>query len=391
MQGGHAIELLEGGGQFFPALEAAIDQARHEVSVETYIFHDDPSGRRIAAALGAAAARGVRTQLIVDGFGTRTIAPELKRLLGRSRVEIFRPERRSLDLSRTRLRRLHRKLAVVDGCMVFVGGINLLDDFVDPNHGVLDEPRFDFAVCVRGPLVAPANLAMYRMWWELATVNRTLARLRSVARMRVHAPADVVSDVTPAGPLRASLVLRDNFRFRRTIEQQYLEAIRSARRRVVIANAYFFPGVRMRRALLEAARRGVRVLLLLQGRVEYRLQHYASQALYDELLRAGVEIVEYRRSFLHAKVAVVDDWSTVGSSNIDPFSLLLAREANVMIDDAGFAQHLCDRIEAAVKEGGVPVVLQRHARRSLPVRLMNSAAFLLLRIGVAISGAGAGY
>lgn len=390
-QPGHAIELLEGGGEFFPALEAAIAQAKREVSVETYIFHDDPSGRRIAAALGEAAARGVRTHLIVDGFGTHTIAPALRRLLGHTRIEVFRPERGRFSLSRTRLRRLHRKLAVVDGRMVFVGGINLLDDFVDPNHGALDAPRFDFAVCVRGPLVAPANLAMHRMWWELSTVNRTLGRLRSVTRMRVHAPADVVSEVTEAGALRAMLVLRDNFRFRRTIEQQYLEAIRGARRSVVIANAYFFPGVRMRRALLEAAARGVRVRLLLQGRVEYRLQHYASQALYEELLRAGIEIVEYRRSFLHAKVAVIDDWSTVGSSNIDPFSLLLAREANVMIDDAGFAQALRTRIDAAVETGGVPVVLQRHARRSLPVRLMNSAAFLLLRIGVAISGAGAGY
>ena len=163
--------------------------------------------------------------------------------------------------------------------------------------------------------------------------------------------------------MRAMLVLRDNFRFRRTIEQQYLEAIRNASRRVLIANAYFFPGVRMRRALVDAAGRGVRVRLLLQGRVEYRLQHYASQALYDELLQAGIEIVEYRPSFLHAKVAVIDDWATA----------------------------LNERIEAAIDAGGQQVGLQRHARRALPVRMMNSAAYLLLRIGVAISGAGDGY
>ena len=393
-QGGHAVDLLEGGAQFFPALEQAIAQAQRDIFVETYIFNDDPSGRRIAAALGEAAARGVRTHLIVDGFGTRTIEAELIRLLGRTRLEVFRPERSRLSLSRNRLRRLHRKLAVVDGRVAFAGGINLLDDFHDPNHGALDEPRLDFAVRVQGPLVAPANLAMHRMWWELATVNRALAGLQSVGRSRIRAPrapADVISDVTEAGTTRAMLVLRDNFRFRRTIEQQYLEAIRNASRRVLIANAYFFPGVRMRRALIDAARRGVRVRLLLQGRVEYRLQHYASQALYEELLRAGIEIVEYRRSFLHAKAAVIDDWATVGSSNIDPFSLLLAREANVMVNDAQFAQALNVRIEAAIDAGGQPVVLQGHARRALPVRVMNSAAFLLLRIGVAISGAGDGY
>src|ERR1019366_774919 len=108
-----------------------------------------------------------------------------------------------------------------------------------------------------------------------------------------------------------------------------------------IANAYFFPGRNFRHALAAAAARGVRVVLLLQGRVEHVLLYYASQALYRSFLKAGIEIHEYRRSFLHAKVAVIDHlWATVGSSNIDPMSLLLAREANVLIDDAGFAREL---------------------------------------------------
>jgi cardiolipin synthase len=203
--------------------------------------------------------------------------------------------------------------------------------------------------------------------------------------------AAVVGDVTPAGSMEAMLVLRDNFRFRREIENQYLRAIGRARREVLIANAYFFPGRRMRQALKAAAASGVRVRLLLQGRVEYRLQHWASQAMYDELLRAGIEIVEYRPSFLHAKVAVIDDWATVGSSNIDPFSLLLAREANVVVEDAGFAAQLRRRIVAAIEEGGVPVARSRHAVRAWPMRLVHGMSYLLLRLGVAISGAGADY
>src|SRR5690606_25458395 len=114
--------------------------------------------------------------------------------------------------------------------------------------------------------------------------------------------------------------------------------------------------------------------------------HYASQALYEPWLRAGIEIVEYRRSFLHAKVAVIDDWATVGSSNIDPFSLLLAREANVAIEDAAFAGRLRERLNRAIDEGGVRVVLQSHAKRPWPVRLMNKIALLLVRIGVALTG-----
>jgi cardiolipin synthase len=182
------------------------------------------------------------------------------------------------------------------------------------------------------------------------------------------------------------LLLRDNLANRRAIERAYLKAIGSARREVLIANAYFFPGRRFRRALAEAARRGVRVRLLLQGRAEYVLPHFATQALYDPLLHAGVEIVEYHRSFLHAKVAVVDDWATVGSSNIDPFSLLLAREANVVVLDAGFAATLRERVLASMAEGGRPVLHDEHAKRPWTQRLWGWFATRMLRLGVVVSG-----
>jgi len=390
---GHEVVLLEGGREYFPALVEALDAARDEVFVETYIFEDDDSGRLVALALARAAQRGVRVQVTVDGFGTPQLAGAIRDPLRAAgvRVETYRPERRPLALDRSRLRRMHRKLVVIDGRVAFVGGINLLDDLRDPNHGPLAEPRLDFAVRVRGPIVAAAHLAAHRLWWELSAVNRPL-RAMHVARAAWHRlAAGLVSDTTPAGTVRASLVLRDNLRFRRAIEREYLRAIGRARRDVLIANAYFFPGRRFRRALIAAARRGVRVRLLLQGRVEYRLPHYGAQALYDELLREGVEIVEYTRSFLHAKVAVIDDRATVGSSNIDPFSLLLAREANVFVNDADFAGQLRARIERAIEDGGRALPLTHHRRRPLLVRLFNSVAFVLLRIAVAIGGAGARY
>jgi cardiolipin synthase len=391
---GHDVALLESGREFFPALERAIDAARSQVFVETYIFEDDAAGGRIAEAMARAVRRGVEVRLVVDGYGTPRLRGAAAAVLreGGVAVEVFRPARGAIDVDRQRLRRLHRKLAVVDGAVAFVGGINILDDLRDPNHGPLAEPRLDFAVRVRGPLVATAHLAMARLWRELSIVNRPLRALRPGRAAAAKALVEpVVSDVADAGPMRAMLLLRDNFRFRRTIERAYLSAIGAARREVLIANAYFFPGARMRRALVHAARRGVRVRLLLQGRVEYRLAHWASQALYDELLRAGVEIVEYRRSFLHAKVAVIDDWATVGSSNIDPFSLLLAREANVVVRDSRFAAELRARLQRAIDEGGEPVLPTRHAARPLPMRLLELVGFAALRLGVAISGQGRGY
>lgn len=406
LRAGHQIELLESGADFFPALEAAIDGARHEIHLETYILNDDASGRRVMAALARAGARGVSVKLAVDGFGTPRISRELRALFKGSGVHlrVFRPERRRFSLDRRRLRRLHRKLVVIDRELAFVGGINLLDDRVDPNHGVLERPRLDFAVAVRGPLVSDAYAAVRRVWRRLhprallapwqpdePTADEPTADEQPASQTGALVQLPAEHDLQSSTGMLAMLVLRDNFRFRRKIEHEYLAAIAAARREIIIANAYFFPGIRLRRALMRAAARGVRVTLLLQGLVEYRLQHYASQALYDELLRAGIEIVEYKASFLHAKAAVADDWATVGSSNIDPFSLLLAREANVVIRDAGFAAHLRTRIMAAIQTGGQPVLALHHARRSLPVRMMNWFAYGVLRVGVALSGRAARY
>ncbi|MCD6679305.1 MAG: cardiolipin synthase ClsB [Burkholderiaceae bacterium] len=394
MRRGHEIELLESGAQYFPALERAIDEACASVYLETYIFEDDRTGRRIGAALVRAAQRGIRVHVVVDGFGTALIDPLRAQALREAGVllEVFRPDLRRYSLDRQRLRRMHRKMAVVDGAVAFVGGINVLDDYNDPNHGALEHPRLDYAVRVRGPLVAQAHVAAARLWWETATVNRVAHGGKELsARELLQLPAKVRSDVASSGNVRAALMLRDNLRHRRTIERAYLRAIGRARGEVLIACAYFFPGGRFRRALKSAVRRGVRVRLLLQGRVEYRLQYYASQALYEPWLREGIEIVEYRRSFLHAKVAVIDDWATVGSSNIDPFSLLLAREANVAVQDAGFARLLRERLDRAIDEGGERVMLQSYTSRPWPVRMMNRISLVLVRLAVALTGRGADY
>jgi cardiolipin synthase len=400
---GNAVALLQSGAELFPSLAAAIDAAASEVWLETYIFAGDEAGQRIAAALTRAAERGVAVRLMLDGYGTRALPAGIERRFERAGVQVavYAPMPRWLTLDRERLRRLHRKLACVDGQVAFVGGINVLDDLWDPNHGALEHPRLDYAVRLQGPVVEAVHGAMARLWWQVAAARAPLRvgargaidgldRLGGLAgrlapdRRRTEAPPRRRGVDLPG--VRAMLVLRDNLGNRRAIERAYLKAIGGARREVLIANAYFFPGRRFRRALVEAARRGVRVRLLLQGRAEYVLPHLATQALYDTLLHAGVEIVEYHRSFLHAKVAVVDDWATVGSSNIDPFSLLLAREANVVVADAGFAAALRDRLLASMAEGGRPVVHDEHARRPWAQRLAGWFATRMLRLGVVVSG-----
>jgi cardiolipin synthase len=186
---------------------------------------------------------------------------------------------------------------------------------------------------------------------------------------------------------KAALVVRDNVRHRRDIERAYLALIAGAQEEVIIANSYFFPGRRFRHALAKAAARGVRITLLLQGRVEYALLHYASRALYGSFLASGIEIQEYQRSFLHAKVAVFDGrQACVGSSNIDPFSLLLAREANVFVDDAAFSARLRASLLEAIERAAEPVPPGRWQRQSIWSRARIWIAFQLARLFIAFAG-----
>lgn len=373
---GNRIGLLVNGDDYFPALLAAIEGARRSVHIETYILADDKIGQRVLAALAGAAERGVEVRLLVDGFGGGAHARRLRDELAGLNValRIFRPER-WWRLERKLLRRLHRKLAVIDDRIAFIGGINIIDDWTEvpvPASGRAG-PRFDFAVRCEGPIVAGVALAMRRLWW-------TVALMQSGERRALPDAQDLVPQPLFADGVRAALLLRDNLRNRHAIERAYLDAIAGARRDILIANAYFLPGRRFRAALREAVARGVRVRLLLQGRVEYPVQHHAQRAMYGDLLGAGLEIHEYQASFLHAKVAVVDEsWATVGSSNIDPYSLLLAREANIAVYDARFAAQLRAVLEAALASDSVALQASDYARRGLVTRLLDWTAYGAVR------------
>ncbi len=363
--GGNVVQLLQGGDELFPAMCQAIARARHEIWLATYIFHDDDASHAVALALAEAGRRGVRVGVVVDGFGSKSTLGRLRDWLPAPQVEltVFRPVDRWWSLLQPgQLRRLHQKLCVVDHEVAFIGGINVIDDRIDLRHGRSDAPRLDFAVELRGPLVAAVGQTARALWsraalgadWreEVAALARSaepMAHARRVLqRLRIVAPVQP-APLVGVPPVQAAFVVRDNLRQRRSIERAYVEAVAQARQRVELITPYFYPGRAFRRALVHAARRGVRVRLLLQGKIDYRFAALAAQVLYDELRSQGVFIYEYTPAFLHAKVAVVDDdWATVGSSNIDPLSLLLNLEANVIVRDAGFARELSSRFDAAI-------------------------------------------
>ena len=325
---GNSARLLENGEAFFPAVFDAICRAQHEVLVETFILFEDKVGLQLHAALCEAARRGVQVDLMIDGFGSPDLSPAFIDELAAAGVHLrtFDPGRRWFGMRMNVLRRMHRKIVVVDGVRAFIGGINYSADHL-ADFG--PEAKQDYAVGLQGPIVDELR-------------RFALRAIRSGPR-----PEPESSQPQPAaGPAQAMLVTRDNVKHRNDIERHYRIAIRAARKRVVIANAYFFPGWRVLHELRRAARRGVDVRLILQGQPDVPLARKAASLLYEDLLSDGVKIHEYCERPLHGKVAVIDDdWATVGSSNLDPLSLSLNLEANVILRDAGFAEQLAGRLQ----------------------------------------------
>jgi cardiolipin synthase len=338
---GNRLALLENGEAFYPAVFEAIGAAREEVLIETFILFDDPVGRELQRVLIEAARRGVRVDLTVDGYGSPNLSREFIGAMtaAGAHFHVFDPTPQLFGLRAYPLRRLHRKIVAVDGRVAFVGGINYSADHLE-SFGPM--AKQDYAVRVEGPLAADIR----------AFASRTLAPTRRTrfkwGRIRRGPPADEVPHV---GTAEAALVTRDNRRHRDDIERVYRTAIRSARDDVIIANAYFFPGWRLLRDMVRASRRGVRVQLILQGQPDMLYVRTAARLLYPSLVKDGVQIYEYCRRPLHAKVAVVDgQWCTVGSSNLDPLSLSLNLEANVVVNDRGFACELRQRLQQLERE-----------------------------------------
>ncbi|MDR0246846.1 MAG: cardiolipin synthase ClsB [Burkholderiales bacterium] len=376
---GHAIHLLRGGNDFFPALIRVFDTARSEIWLETYIFADDTSGRAVAEALIRATQRGVNVRVLIDGWGARLyLSKTLEHSLLSAGVDLlfYRPEVENQPFRFRRLRRLHRKLCHIDGKVAFIGGINIIDDMNTPGH---TPPRIDFAVRIEGPILAQIVRTMRRV--------RTLVELSQLHNIILE--KDTLPAVTEtAGTIRANLIVRDNLNHRHAIERAYRIALGRARHEAIIACAYFFPGWRFQKALIAAAQRGVKITLLLQGRVEYKIMHYAARTLYEKFLNAGIEIQEYHRSFLHAKVAVIDgQFATIGSSNIDPYSFLMAREANVVVHNSEFAEQLRSALLELMTEGAQPVLASQWRQRTLMTRLLSALAHNAVRLIMAVTGA----
>ncbi|HEY5803904.1 MAG TPA: cardiolipin synthase ClsB [Lysobacter sp.] len=327
---GNRVRLLENGEEYFARVFEAIDAARSEILLETFILFEDKVGTDLQRRLVAAAGRGVSVQLLVDGYGSPDLSPEFLEQLcnAGAKLRLYDQQPTVLGVRLNVFRRMHRKLVVIDDDIAFVGGINYSADHL-ADFG--PTAKQDYAVELEGPVVD-----------DIAGFMRAAIASRGIGDRWFPAPA---ASGEGAGDAEVVFVPRDNARSSRSIEREYRQALRAAQHEVVIANAYFFPGYGLLRDLRDAARRGVKVHLIFQGEPDTQLALVAARSLYRHLVDAGVCIHEYCARPFHGKVAVIDgEWSTVGSSNLDPLSLSLNLEANVFVRDREFASVLRERL-----------------------------------------------
>ena len=368
------IELLKNGKDYFASVIHSIKQARYNIFVEAYIFSHDVTGIKILAVLKEAAKRNVEVYLLLDGFGSRDLSQKVIDEIKASKIHFhfYHPKISPYQMKRISLRRLHRKMFLIDHKIAYIGGINIIDDMNVPNGKA---PRIDYAVQLEGPVIHLISQSMVKLWKRVSWSHLEKSYVPK------HNHKNISS--YPNG-IRLNFIERDNFRHRQDIEKAYLHAIQNAKDEIFIANAYFIPGKKFERALIDAARRGVLVTLLLKGEMDYFLSN-ATRAFYAKFLKEGISIFEYTRSFMHSKVAVIDEtWSTVGSSNIDPFSLLLAREANIVVFDKSFASQLKKNIKEDIQFGGTEILLKDWDKAHLIKRLKARMAYLFIRLSLGV-------
>jgi len=368
---GNRVRLLEGGEEFFPAVFEAIRRAEREVLIETFILFEDKVGLALHEVLVDVARRGVTVHLTIDGYGAPDLSSAYVSGLTSAgvAVHVFDPKPKIFGFRTNVFRRMHRKLVIIDGRTAFVGGINYSADHL------LDfgpEAKLDHAVQIEGPIAARIrSFARSVLGFDDASRHRFWQRIPP-AESPVAAPA--------VGPSEVIFVTRDNHEHRNDIERHYRIALRAARKRAWIANAYFFPGYRLLRQMRRAARRGVDVRIVVQGTPDMPIVKIGASMLYHHLLRAGIKVYEYNERPMHSKVALTDDeWATVGSSNLDPLSLSLNLEANVVIRDRDFNAALAERLEALMADACDEVCAEKLNEPRLWVAVRNFFVFHLLR------------
>jgi cardiolipin synthase len=359
--GGDRVRLLRNGIEAFPAMLAAIANARREILLEMYWIGNDIVGHSFVAALANAAKNGLDVKVVYDAIGSLAVGLDFFLPLLRAGGKV----REYNSLSSWNLAGLenrdHRKLLVTDGDAAFLGGINLAREWAPLEVG--GGGWRDDMLAVEGLAASELRTLFYKTWKKIA---------------KERGPEDLI-------PLQHSRsrpvwVLASQRRRNRSIHREYVSRIRHAQRSIEIANPYFVPDRKVQNALAAAVSRGVRARVLVPETSDVPIVQYAQQALFEKILSAGVEVYSMPGPMMHQKTAIIDDaWVTVGSYNLDERSLRKNLEVNVAVDDATFATHVRELFDADVAIARrVELVLWR--QRGFVQRAAESVALALRRL-----------
>ncbi len=353
----NSVELYDSGRQFFTALFAAIRTAETSLLLEYYLIHHDHTGIEFANELAAAVGRGVRVKLIYDYIGCLDTPTSYFKNLAWQGIELlpFNPPSFSRGLYLFDMRD-HRKMAIIDGSVAFLGGFNIGDEYAGRSSARYNFR--DFGLAIRGDAVGELA-AIFKGTWA----GDFTAHPGQIRKERATDPwvGDAAVNIISGGPRQRRSFIRESF----------LVNIAAAAEEIVIATPYFVPGPRIIRALFRAVRRGVRVQLLLPARSDVPFMLLLGRSSYATLLKGGVEIFELEREILHAKVMLIDgERAIIGSANLDQRSFHRNFEINCLVDNSDFGAQIRDLLREEIGMARM-VPLHIHERRGLLVRIME--------------------
>jgi cardiolipin synthase len=361
------IKLIRGGSMYFALLEKLIRSANTSIHVQTYIFNDDTTGLQIGMALMDAAKRGVQVYVLADGYASQVLSQNFINRLRASGIHFrfFQPifKRKSFYFGR----RLHHKIVVIDARFSLVGGVNITNRY---NDLPASPAWLDYALYAEGPVAKELCTLCWKTW------NNFPEKL-------VDTPCNDVFFV-PGAEKGVEVLMRRNdwVRKKNEISSSYIHMLRNAKSHVTIICSYFLPGKVIRRLLYYASKRGVAIKVITAGNSDVKIAKYAERWLYDWLLRNKIEIYEYQPTVLHAKCATCDNnWSTIGSYNINNLSTYASIELNLEIRDAGFSQMLTEEIHAIMKKDCIQITNETNKKtKNLIIQFSRWCAYQFIRV-----------
>lgn len=361
------IRLVHGGQEYFDMLRELIGRARHSIHLQVYILDPDETGQSIAEALIAAARKGVKIYLLVDGYASQSLSAAFIAPLREAGIHFrfFAPVLKSSNFYFGR--RMHQKVLVVDAYYCLVGGINISNKY---NDGYGLPAWLDWAMYIEGE----AGIELVKVCIDLWTKSA-----REYRRMLSHTllPVDHPRQQCPVRVRRNDWVQRRN-----QITKSYLEMFRDARSHIYIMSSYFLPGTLLRRNLFKAARRGVKVELILAGVSDIKLAKHAERYIYRRLLRNKIRIFEYRKTILHGKMATYDGrWATVGSYNVNNISAFASIELNVDVQQPECVQIIQGELKEIIRNDCVEVTVEEYRTHYHALqRLVQYASYEIIRL-----------